>query len=95
MIIIDQRTLKIVKNEAQPVIDRFKSRQLEIDGFISTELFLNTQHQDYDVLVVQMKWESREKLMTFKQSDAHREGHKNAKPNPNILERKMLVFDVL
>lgn len=92
MRIVDQRTIKIVKGKHQEEVERFNSRVLEFDGFIKRELLLNIDNPEYDLLLVQMHWESKDKLLAFKKSDLHREGHKNRQPNPNIIEHKMQLF---
>lgn len=95
MNIIDQRTLTMVKGHGQAEIERRQQRELSFDGYIGRKFLLNTEHPDHDVVIVNMMWESKDKLMAFKKSDIHREGHKNRIPNPNILEHKMTIFQVV
>ncbi len=95
MNIIDQRTITMVKGHGLAEIEKRQQSELTFDGYIGRKFLLNTEHAEYDVVIINMMWESKEKLMAFKKSDLHREGHKNRKPNPNVLEHKMTIFQVI
>ncbi len=94
MQIIDHRTFHLVKGTGAQEVKRFQLRTFEYDGYLGRELFLNTEDKEMDILIVQMRWENKDKLMAFKKSDQHIEGHKNRKPNPNVLNHSVKIFTV-
>lgn len=94
MAIIDQRTFQLVKGSGNEEVTRQKQRELDFEGYLGKDLFLNTEDKEMDIMLVQMRWESKEHLMNFKKSDQHREGHKNRKPNPNILNHSMKIYSI-
>ncbi len=55
MKIIDQRTFQLVKGSGNDEVIRQKQRELDVDGYLGKDIFLNTDDKEMDLMIVQMR----------------------------------------
>lgn len=90
------KEFQLVKGTYTELVNRFKNSVVNnVEGYLGLEVGLNSQHGDYDLLILTFTWKDYDSFLGFKNSDLHAVSHKNKTPNPNVLKTTKKHFKVL
>ncbi|MFX3631394.1 MAG: antibiotic biosynthesis monooxygenase [Candidatus Pristimantibacillus sp.] len=82
--LIQTRTIVVQKEQVELVLERFSkdSPMDAMDGLIDKTIMVNRKKQEYDEVVVMIRWRSIEDWKNWEKSDVHIQGHRQKRGNP-------------
>ena len=87
--LIQTRTIVVQKDKVDLVLERFtkESPVDAMEGLIDRTVMVNRKKQDYEEVVVMIRWRSVEDWKNWEKSDVHIQGHreKRGKPAPDYI----------
>lgn len=77
------RTIVVEKGNSDKVVARFSGEgpMDQMDGLVDVSVMVNRKSKEQEEVVVVIRWESVEAWKNWEKSDAHLEGHRQAKAN--------------
>ncbi|MGG6312762.1 antibiotic biosynthesis monooxygenase [Paenibacillus macerans] len=78
------RTMLIEKGNSDKVLARFSAESPvdQMEGLVDISVMVNRKSQEYEEVIVVIRWESQEAWRNWEKSDAHIQGHKNSRGQP-------------
>ncbi|WP_078551403.1 antibiotic biosynthesis monooxygenase [Bacillus alkalicellulosilyticus] len=97
--LIQTRTITVQKGFGDQVVQNFSGDSPidTMEGLIDRTIMVNRKKQDYEEVMVMIRWESLVAWKNWEKSDAHIQGHKNnrGKEKPEyILETNVSMYEV-
>lgn len=97
--LIQTRTIVVQKDKVDLVLERFtkESPVDTMEGLIDRTVMVNRKKQDYEEVVVMIRWRSVEDWKNWEKSDVHIQGHreKRGKPAPDyIISTTVNMYEV-
>ncbi|NIK79980.1 heme oxygenase (staphylobilin-producing) [Paenibacillus castaneae] len=97
--LIQTRTITVQKDKVDLVLERFtkESPMDAMDGLIDKTVMVNRKKQDYEEVVVMIRWSSVEDWKNWEKSDVHIQGHREnrSKPAPDyIISTAVNMYEV-
>lgn len=82
--LIQTRTIVVQKDKVDLVLERFtKDSPMDaMEGLIDKTVMVNRKKQDYEEVVVMIRWRSVEDWKNWEKSDVHIQGHREKRGNP-------------
>lgn len=92
------RTIVVEKGNSDKVIARFSKEgpMDSMEGLVDISVMVNRKSKEQEEVVVVIRWESVEAWKNWEKSDAHLEGHRNAKghqPPEYVISTTVNLYD--
>jgi heme oxygenase (staphylobilin-producing) len=97
--LIQTRTIVVQKDKVNLVLERFtkESPMDALDGLIDKTVMVNRKKQEYEEVVVMIRWRSIEDWKNWEKSDVHIQGHRQNRgqqPPEYIISTTVNMYEV-
>lgn len=95
--LVQTRVMKVENGYSGKVVDRFSQDgpMDTIEGLIDRTVMVNRMSKVHEEVMMIVRWQSLEAWQNWEKSDAHIQGHKNAKEKPEyILGIEVNMYEV-
>lgn len=90
------KEFKVTKDYSDKLMEDFYKHSIVYGqpGFNSITIGRSEMFSDYDLVFIEIYWETYEDYLNFKKSDVHQKAHRDRVPNPNILSHTSKHYSV-